>query len=71
MRSRTYIFFVASLSLAFAICELFVPTPNAAHGGAARMFILIFLTVGFNVLFGLAAARWDKKRGKRPTDSSP
>jgi Flp pilus assembly protein protease CpaA len=61
MSSRKLIILIISFALAYIFAEGLFPTPNVVGGGEAKMFLLIFLTVGFKVVIEFILNRRRKK----------
>jgi len=68
MSLRKLIVLLVSFTLAYIFGEGLFPTPNAVGGGEAKMFVLIFLTVGFKVLIEYFLNRRRKKREDKHVD---
>jgi hypothetical protein len=70
MTTRKIIVLIISFALAYMLGEGLFPTPNVVGGGAAKMSVLIFLTIIFKAtiefwLRGRKAKR-DKKQFNEP-----
>jgi hypothetical protein len=68
MKPRRFNFLVPSMLLAAAIVVLTVPTPNATGGGAARMFLVIFLGVGIKAALDYIFRPRSKSTNERTVD---
>ncbi len=62
MSSRKLIILIISFVLAYIFAEGLFPTPNVVGGGEGKMFLLIFMTVGFKVIIEFVLNK-RKKRG--------
>jgi hypothetical protein len=56
---------MVSFVLALIVAEMVFPTPNAVGGGSAKMFLLIFFTVGFKVVIEFWVERRRRKLEKK------
>lgn len=65
MSSRKAIILLISFALAYIFGEGLFPTPNIVGGGEGKMFLLIFLTVGFKVLIEFVLNRRKRKRQEK------
>jgi Flp pilus assembly protein protease CpaA len=70
MSARKVIVLIVSFALAYIFGEGLFPTPNALGGGEAKMFVLIFLTVGFKVVIEFFLNRRRKKRADKHVDKT-
>ena len=62
MAVRKLIVLIISFVLAYMVAEGLFPTPNIVEGGAAKMFVLIFLAIGFKATIEFLLGRWKKKK---------
>jgi hypothetical protein len=62
MTVRKFGVIIISFVLAYIVAEGLFPTPNIVDGGAAKMFILIFLAVGFKATIEFLLGKWKKKK---------
>jgi hypothetical protein len=68
MTTRKTSVLIVSIVLAYVVGEILFPTPNIVDGGAAKMFILIFLTIGFKAAIEFWLRRRKNKTEKKRTD---
>jgi len=62
MAVRKLIVLIISFVLAYMVAEGLFPTPNIVDGGAVKMFVLIFLAIGFKATIEFLLGRWKKKK---------
>lgn len=61
MKTRSFSLWLISLVPAYLLAEWLFPTPNIVDGGAVKMVILIFLTVGFKAAIEFLLGKWKTK----------
>ena len=66
MFSRKLIILIISLALAYIFAEGLFPTPNIVGGGEGKMFLLIFMTVGFKVVIEFVLSKRRKRGQEKP-----
>ena len=68
MSSKKIIVLMGSFALAYIIGEGLFPTPNVVGGGEGKMFLLIFLSVGFRVVIEFSLSRLKRKKEAKHVD---
>jgi len=69
MSSKKLIVLIVSFILAFIVGDGLFPTPNVVGGGAAKMCLLIFLTVAFKATIEFLLNRRRKMKADKKNDN--